>query len=353
VGNRLFGRVSRSVEAADADLQATIEDARDVAVTLAAETARNYIELRSYQRRMAIAQNNVSLQEQTAPSRERTPRGRIGGGARHRAGAVERRDHSFARADARGRAARGGKPARGPVGPDAGALAAELAEVRAVPVPPVSVAVGVPADLLRRRADVRRAERELAAEHARVGVAEGDLYPRLVLFGNVGVAADETSTLFESESVTYSWGPSLRWNLFDAGRLKNRVVAQEARTEQALVRWERTVLHALEESENAMTGFVREQERRDALQNATTEARRAVEISRSQYAAGLTDFQNVLINERAVTNLEDDLVSSSATIATQLSRFTRHSAALGRLPPPPRINDRGGKRLGTAAFRVG
>jgi NodT family efflux transporter outer membrane factor (OMF) lipoprotein len=204
------------------------------------------------------------------------------------------------------------------VGETPGALAAELAPEHAVPVPPRNIAVGVPADLLRRRADVRRAERELAAEHARIGVAEGDLYPKLTLFGDIGFAADQTSKLFESSSLAYGYGPSLTWNLFDAGRLRNRLKAQEARTEQAFVRWERAVLTALEETENAMTAFVREQERRDALQKAATDARRAVDMTNTQYVEGLSDFQNVLVLQRAVTTLEDDLVSSDAAIATEL-----------------------------------
>jgi NodT family efflux transporter outer membrane factor (OMF) lipoprotein len=221
------------------------------------------------------------------------------------------------------------------LGETPGALTAELTPERAVPVPPRSVAVGVPADLLRRRADVRRAERELAAEHARIGVAEGDLYPRLTLLGNIGFAAEETSNLFERPSLEYGYGPSLRWNLFDGGRLRNRVAAQEARTEQAFARWERTVLNALEETENAMTAFVREQERRDSLQRAATEARRAVELTRTQYSEGLSDFQNVLVLERSVTVLEDDLVASDATIATELVTLYKALGGAWETASPP------------------
>jgi NodT family efflux transporter outer membrane factor (OMF) lipoprotein len=314
----MFGRVRRNIEAADADLQATIEDARDVAVTVAAETARNYVDVRSFQRRVAIARNNVSLQEQTLE----LVRGRFD------AGLVGEVDIAQAQSNLETTRARiptlliGQRMAENRlavlVGETPGALAAELAPEHAVPVPPRNIAVGVPADLLRRRADVRRAERELAAEHARIGVAEGDLYPKLTLFGDIGFAADQTSKLFESSSLAYGYGPSLTWNLFDAGRLRNRLKAQEARTEQAFVRWERAVLTALEETENAMTAFVREQERRDALQKAATDARRAVDMTNTQYVEGLSDFQNVLVLQRAVTTLEDDLVSSDAAIATEL-----------------------------------
>jgi outer membrane protein TolC len=202
-----------------------------------------------------------------------------------------------------------------------GTLADELAAEGAIPVPPLAVAVGVPADLLRRRADVRSAERALAAETARIGVAEGDLYPRLALLGSLGVASEDVSDLFEQSSATSIIGPSLRWNLFDAGRLRQLVAAQEARTEQALVRWERTVLGALEESENAMTAFVREQTRRASLLEAAAQARIAVEFARTQYTEGLSDFQNVLVSERSLAVLEDDLATSDAAIAVQLIRL--------------------------------
>jgi NodT family efflux transporter outer membrane factor (OMF) lipoprotein len=314
----LWGRVRRSVESADADLAATVEDTRDVAVTLAAEVALGYVELRSFQRRAAITRSNVSLQEQTLE----LVRGR------YEAGLVGESDVAQARTNAESTRSRlpafeiGMRTAENRLavllGQAPGTLAAELALERAIPVPPLSVAVGVPADLLRRRPDVRRAERTLAAETARIGVAEGELYPRLTLSGSLGVAAEEAADLFQHESGIFGFGPSLRWNLFDAGRLRRLVAAQEARTEQALVRWERTVLLALEESENAMTAFVREQARRRSLLEAATSARLAVELARAQYTEGLSDFQTVLVAERALAELEDELATSDAAITTHL-----------------------------------
>jgi len=199
-----------------------------------------------------------------------------------------------------------------------GELAGELAEPRPVPVPSVAVAVGVPADLLRRRADVRRAERALAAEHARIGVAQAELYPQLQLVGTIGLASESSSDLWDEASGVFGIGPSLRWNLFDGGRLKSRVRAQEARTEQAFVQWERAVLVALEETENALYDFVREQARRSALVEAATQARTAVDLARTQYVEGLSDFQSVLDSERSVAELEDELAQSDAEIAENL-----------------------------------
>jgi NodT family efflux transporter outer membrane factor (OMF) lipoprotein len=314
----VWGRVRRSVEAADADLAAGIEDARDVAVTVAAETAANYVQLRAFQRRLEIARTNVELQEETLAL--------VNG--RYAAGLVGERDVAQAIANVEFTRSRlpafevGVRAAENRLavllGRAPGALARELLDAKPIPVPPAEIAIGVPADLLRKRADVRRAERTLAAEHARIGVAEGDLYPRLALLGHIGVQSDDPDTLFEDASNVFGIGPSLRWNIFDGGRLRRRVEAQDARAEQAYVAWERTVLLALEESENAMTGFVREQRRRTSLLAAATQARRAVELAQTQYQEGLTDFQAVVDSERALADLEDELASSDATITTDL-----------------------------------
>ena len=312
----LWGRVRRTVEAADADLAASVEDLRDVAVTVAAETAINYVELRAFQRRVAIARENVLRQQQTLE----LVRGRF------EAGLVGESDVAQARTNVESTRSRvpalevGVRAAENRlavlIGQPPGALRELLESAAPIPVPPLEVAVGVPADLLRRRADVRRAERVVAAEHARIGVAQGDLYPRLTLTGELGLAATDISDLTDSASSFFGLGPSLRWNIFDAGRLRNRVNAQDARAEQAMLRWERTVLVALEETENAMTAFVREQTRRASLLEAASQAQLAVQLARTQYKEGLSDFQTVLVAERAVAELEDDLATSESSIAT-------------------------------------
>ncbi|MFN0057619.1 MAG: efflux transporter outer membrane subunit [Planctomycetota bacterium] len=314
----LWGRVRRSVEAADADLDVSIENARDVLVTVAAETAMSYIELRAFQRRIEIARTNVMLQEQTsALVRSRLESGLVG--ERDAAQAITNVETTRARVPTLEIGLRAAENRLAVLlGLAPGALAADVAAPLPIPVPPVEAAVGLPADLLRRRADVRGAERELAAATARVGVAQGDLYPRLSLFGNLGVEADSFPDLFERASATYGFGPSIRWNLFDGGKLRRRVEAQGARVEQALVRWERAVLMACEETENAMTSFVREQERRRSLVEAANQSRRAAELARTQYREGLSDFQIVLDSERARAVIEDELAQSDAAIAMNL-----------------------------------
>jgi NodT family efflux transporter outer membrane factor (OMF) lipoprotein len=314
----LWGRVRRGIEAADADLEATRETARAVLVTVAAETAANYVQLRALQERLAIARNNIDLQERTlALVRTRFESGLVG--ERDVAQAASNLAALRARVPAIETDLRAAENRLAVLlGLPPGALAADLAQPSRIPVPPAEVAVGVPADVVRRRPDVRSAERALAAETARIGVAEGDLYPQLTLFGSVGFSADHAARLFDGDSNVLAIGPTLRWNLFDAGRVRNRIAAQDARARQALVRWQRAVLAALEEAENAMAAFVREQTRAARLGEAATEARRAVEFAQTQYREGLTDFQNVLDSERVVADLEDQVAQSHALITADL-----------------------------------
>jgi NodT family efflux transporter outer membrane factor (OMF) lipoprotein len=314
----LWGRLQRTREAADAELGASVEDARAVAVTVAAEVARNYVEWCAFGRRLTLAQENVELQRETlALVQGRLAAGLVGESDVTQARTNVERTRSAVPLLASGRAAAEARLAVR-VGAPPGALAAELAHAAPIPVPPLTLAVGVPADLLRRRADVRRAERALAAETARIGVAEAELYPTLTLSGSLGLAAESLGDFLRDDSGTFALGPSLRWNLFDGGRTRARVAALEARAEQARLRWEATVLLALEECEGAMARLLAEQERRAALRAATLDAQLSVELARTQYQQGLSDFQAVLVSERTLAELEDTLATSEAALATHL-----------------------------------
>jgi NodT family efflux transporter outer membrane factor (OMF) lipoprotein len=319
----LWGRLQRSLEAADAQLEATVEDARAVLVAVAAETAAAYVDLRALQARLAIARTNVELQERTLALVQ----------ARFDAGLVGERDVAQASTNLGTTRSRvplfetGVRAAENRlavlVGQPPGSLAQALAQVQPIPLPPGEVAIGVPAELLRRRPDVRGAERRLAAEVARIGVAEGDLYPRLSLAGTIGLASDGLAPLLEGDSKMLGYGLSMQWNVFQQGRLRNLVEAQDARAEQAAIAWEQTVLLALEETENALTAFVREQNRREALSSAAGSARRAVAAAQSQYREGLSDFQPVIDSERTLAELEDELAASSAAITSNLIALYR------------------------------
>ncbi|MCB9887812.1 MAG: efflux transporter outer membrane subunit [Planctomycetes bacterium] len=314
----LWGRVRRSVEAADRDLDASALDVHAAALSVAAEVARAYVDLRAAQRRLQLANENLQLQQRTLELVR----------ARQAAGLVRERDVAQASTNVettRSRlpqlqAATSAASNRIAVllGRAPGDLPVELGDGGALPHLPATVAVGTPVDLLRRRPDVRAAERRLAAEVARIGVAEADRYPRFTLSGTFGFASDGGKHLLDGDSQVVGFGPSVRWNLFDGGRLKNRIASLQASAEAAQIAYEQTVLLAIEEAENAMTRFVREQARRDALERAATEARRAVTLAQAQYSEGLSDFQTVLDSERIVATIEDDLASSDATVATEL-----------------------------------
>lgn len=316
----LWGRVRRSVEAADAELAASVLDLQSVALSIAAEVARAYVDLRAAQRRLAIAKENLRLQQQTMDLVS----------ARLAAGLVGERD--VAQASTNVETTRSRLPqleaaaavaehriavllGRAPAD-----LPAALGNDENVRMPQVTadVAIGAPADLLRRRPDVRRAERAFAAEVARIGVAEAERYPAFVLSGQLGLAANSAKDVFDQSSDQRGFGPSVRWNLFDGGRLKHRIQALEANAEAAQIAYEQAVLLAIEETENAITAFVRERARRAALVTAANQARRAVELAQTQYREGLSDFQAVLDSERSAATIEDDLAASDAAIASNL-----------------------------------
>ncbi len=310
----LWGRVRRSVEAATADLDAAAADLHGMALTVAAEVARTYVDLRAAQRRTALAEENLRLQEQTLTLVQ----------ARLAAGLVGERDVAQATTNVATTRARLPQLAAAEaaarnrlavlLGRAPGTLTADLGPA---PVPRLGSAlpVGAPADLLLRRPDVRAAERRLAAAVARIGIAEADRYPRISLFGTLGLAADGPEHLFARDSLVAAIGPSLRWNLFDAGRKTDAVRAATAAAEAERLAFEQAVLLAVEETENAMVRFGREQARRDALARAAAEARRAVDLAQTQYREGLSDFQTVLDSERVVAAIEDDLASSEAAVA--------------------------------------
>lgn len=317
----LWGRVARAVEAAEGDLAASGYELQAAALSVAAETARTYVDLRAAQRRLAIAHDNLRLQEETLQLVQ----------ARLQAGLVVERDVAQARTnvettrsrlpmlEAAAIAAENRLAVLLGVTPDRLPRAVQDAPAEAkLPALPDSVVIGAPVDLLRRRPDVQSAERAFAAEVARIGVAEAERYPILSLSGQLGLAGNHAAEVFTNNSDVTGIGPSVRWNLFDGGRLKHRIEALEANAEAAQVAYEQTVLLAVEETENAITALVRERARRAALVRAATEARRAVELARTQYREGLSDFQTVLDSERNAALIDDELAQSEAAVATNV-----------------------------------
>jgi outer membrane protein TolC len=184
----------------------------------------------------------------------------------------------------------------------------------------LNVAVGVPADLLRRRPDVRQAERQLAAQTARVGVATADLYPKFTLNGSIGLEALSLGNL-SSAIWSLAGGPKITWAIFKGGAIRQNIEVQSALQEQYLLAYESTVLTALEEVENALTAFAEVQQRRQSLHEATEAARQAVGLARQKFEAGLTDFNNVLDGQRSLFSFQEQLAQSEGAIASNLVRL--------------------------------
>jgi len=314
----VFGGVRRSIEASDADFSATIEDQRDVLVTLVSDVARNYIILRGAQRQLGIVQKNLATQDQTLDLTR----------SRFQAGLTS--DLDVARAEAQAMTTRSQMPpledqVRQSIrrlsvlcGANPETLKDELIAVQPIPQAAPQLPVGLPSELLRRRPDIRRVERNLSAETARVGVAIADLFPRFSITGDFGYTSRNIKSLFDEDSFGWGIGPSMRWQLLNFGRVQGNIKAQEARREQVLRSYEQTVLLSLEEVENAMGSYSREQARRQSLASAVQSSQRAVDLADQLYRQGLTAFQDVLDAQRRLLDVESQFVTSDQTVSTHL-----------------------------------
>ncbi len=314
----LFGGVRRSVEAADADLQAAMESRRDTLVTLTAEVARNYIDLRGLQQQIAIARNNLAAQEHTAELTRRRFEGGFASGL------------DVANAEALAATTSAQIPVLEAsaqqsiyslsvlLGAPPSALLAELSPTEAIPAAPPTVPVGVPSDLLRRRPDIRVAESRIHAATARIGVSAADLFPRFSINGSLGFQAGGFTSLFDWASRFWSFGPSVRWRLFDTGRVRAGIELQQALQEQEVIAYQKTVLTALQEVENALIFSAKEEVHRERLVAAVAANRKAVALATTLYTQGLTDFLNVLQAQRSLYATEDALVQSAGSVSTNL-----------------------------------
>jgi NodT family efflux transporter outer membrane factor (OMF) lipoprotein len=207
------------------------------------------------------------------------------------------------------------------LGKQPGQLAQELEEKAPIPALPARVAVGIPAEMLRRRPDVKRTERDLAAQTARIGVATAELYPKFRLAGTIGLEAVDGGAFLEQGSRVWGFGPSAYWNIFDAGAIRQKINAQTARQEQAMIRYQATVLAAQEEVENALVAYAKEQIRGDSLVKAAAAAKRAELLAAHRYQMGLVGFNNVLDAQRALLLLQNDLDQSRGTATANLVRL--------------------------------
>jgi outer membrane protein, multidrug efflux system len=313
-----FGRVRRSYEVARAEEQASVASLRDVQVTVTAEVARNYFVLRGLQEQLAVAVRNADNQDQTlkvTQARLEAGRGTELDTSRQEAqlkqtlATIPLLESSIATTIYRLSVLTGRLP---------DALTAELQTAGPLPELPALNAVGDPATLLRRRPDVRVAERTLAASTAQIGVAVGDLFPKVTFNGSIGYDAGTFGGIGKRGSDTYSVGPSISWAAFDLGRVTSRIKIARAQTDADLAAYESSVLGALEETEDALITYGRAQSRRDLLTQAASASEKAADLARQRFQGGLTDFVNVLDAERDALTIQDSLAQARTQTATSL-----------------------------------
>jgi NodT family efflux transporter outer membrane factor (OMF) lipoprotein len=319
----VFGKLRRSLEAATADAEAGEESRRDVEVAVGAEVAQAYVDVRSLQSRLAIAQSDLDAQSESLDLAR----------WRAQAGLTTALDVDQARSNVEQTRAQipalrtGLEQAKNRLavllGREPGALDEMLAPVRPIPRPPAQVAIGVPTDTLERRPDVQRAERELAAETARIGASKADEYPTFSFTGSMGIDAISPATFTQPVALAGAVAASAAQVLFDHGAIRAKVRAQKAVRSQALARFESTVLHALEEVENDIAAYGEEQSRAVALETAAEAAERAATYSRERYKSGLIDFQVVLDADRSLHSIQDQLVVSRGQVVSDLIALYR------------------------------
>ena len=292
-----WGRFRRAIEAADAELDASIENYDNALVLLLAEVSTSYVEYRTFQQRLRYAQDNVAAQEQSLKVAE----------DKLKFGAATERDVQQARTVLEqtrsaiplfqaGQRVESNRLCTLLAMPPRD-LEAELSE-SPIPTAPPEVAVGIPADLVRRRPDVRRAEREVAAQSARIGIAESDFYPHISLGGTIGVASEDFGNLFDGQRSAFGGiGPAFRWDVLNYGRLLNNVRAQDAQFQQLVYTYQQTVLDAGREAEDGIVRFLRSQERALSLEACVVAAARTREITFDQYRQGAVEFTAVFLAE--------------------------------------------------------
>jgi multidrug efflux system outer membrane protein len=314
----VFGGTRRAVEAADAGIQFAVEDRRDVLVTLVSEVALNYLDLRGFQQEIIIARNNLTAQQHSAE----VTRKRFHGGF---VGALD-----VANADAQVATTASVIPTLEAstqqtiyslsvlLGLEPTALLKELSPASAIPTTPPDVPMGIPSDLLRRRPDIRRAEAQIHAATANIGVATADLFPKFNLTGSLNFQNDQLHRLVNWNQRSWSVGPAIDWQIFTAGRVRSNIELQKALQQQSVLTYQQTVLTALQDVENALVAYAKEYERRKALVDSVAANRKAVDLSMQLYTQGLTDFLNVLNAQRSLLATEDALVQSTRNLSTDL-----------------------------------
>jgi multidrug efflux system outer membrane protein len=313
-----FGRVRRGFEASTAQLQSAEASVYATQVSVTAEAARNYFELRGAQQQLEVARRNAENQGETV--RITTARLDAGRGTQLDASRAQAQlsatlatipdlEAAVTRSMLRLGVLTGQQPE---------AVVPQLSAIKPLPTLPVAHDIGTPELLLRRRPDIRVAERNLAASTAEIGVAVGDLFPRITFLGHWGYDAVNSSALGNAGSETFSFGPSISWAAFDLGRVRQKIAQREAAADGALAKYEQTVLQALEETDASLTAYSKAIVKQQHLQTSANASLEAAKLARARYENGVADFLQVLDAERTALAAEDQLARSETQTATAL-----------------------------------
>ena len=314
----LFGGRRRDLESADAGILAAMEGIRDARVSLVAEVALNYVQLRGYQQEILIARKNLISQQKTAEITRKQFNGGFASGldvanADSTVATTEAQIPVFEIEERQAIYALSVLLARAPAD-----LLQRLSPRSTIPRVPTEVPAGLPSDLLRRRPDIRQSEAQLHAATAQIGVATADFFPQFSLTGTVNWNSNLLRTWWNTGSRSFGVGPSVSWPIFQGGAIAANVRLQEALRDQAFLAYRKTVLAAFQDVENALIAFAKEQQHRQKLNDAVVANRKAVDLSLQLYTEGQTDFLNVATAQRLLYASEDALVQSNSTVATDL-----------------------------------
>ncbi len=314
----LWGRVRRSIESADASLVASNEARRSALISTTAEIARSYLQLRNTQAQLAIGRANLATAKESAYLTDARSRGGLATDL-DVASALAQQEATAAtlpaleQQEAQGINAIGLLLAMPPA-----ALSSELSPPRPVPPVPPTVPVGLPSELARRRPDIRQAEAQLHAATADIGVAEAEFYPRITLSGRVSLQSTQLKSLFSVASAAYAFGPSLSIPIFEGGRIRRMVELREAQQQEAAIQYQRVVLQAFTDVDNALIAYNAEQRRQGFLRAQVAQARRALGLAQSRYRQGVSDFLEVLTAQRTVLAAEQQQADSQAIVSENL-----------------------------------
>lgn len=330
----LFGRVTRAIEAADADLAVSRAELNAVAVSLVAEVAGTYVELRKIQQLYHLGQANLEILQQSENlireryesgldtkfplTRTQAQRAQVAADLPQLLAREQNLRHRLALL----------------LGQTPEALNESLQFTAEIPQRQNPVAVGLPAELLRRRPDIQAAERRLAGQTARIGMATAELYPRFAINGSIGLATTDLGSLDVGKSWTGSLGPSIRWSLFDGGTVRAKIAAADARAQAALVQYEKTVIQAYGEVENALVNQRREEQRLSKLNQAREAEKEAYELSQELYEAGIVTYLDVLESHRRLYLTDLQITQAEAQIS--LNTIHLYKALGGGLPEQPK-----------------